>query len=1494
MFGGKVKQDEDNRKLLSEAIDRLGTAQDLMKQANTRICPNCELSYKDALSIKEPFVKNFDTSILSAPLEVLNQDLSSASMAITQFQLLLGQNSYEYVPIHDSTLKTFETIIQEASPLNILDKSVEELANLALALSIEAEGLKSALGRINSIAKRFNLKVGGSLASFRRLDQPDGIEGLLPGVSIDKDVLNEAQKAADNLPTELTIKECIKLSLELNALHDRIRLGLDEMADYATQISLPFDSTDKAIHVFVTMAQIASKAPKELLEYRRPSLNHPSTLKLVNDMESQIKREKTDRESISQEFYLDSLPSIDQIKAATRTFRRGDSIFNIFRSDWRSAKKLFYGICKKKSKMKAGDYEARLDSLVKWLELRESLLTNVEFKSVLGLLFKGLETDFSNIECLMTWYQESRNEVMNSPFLIESFDISSIDSRTINQLSVFFPKLKGIKSDIDDCHDQIDRLIAQTCLQIDATPSRVGWASYNKKVRDMADRLKTSAELLGRYIADAITPNRALELLKARSAITVAHDDIDALAQGTNKLSGILKPLAPSGFAIDCDQLNDYIDEVWRLEGAVRKTVEFVRQYSSAETTLSNLKSFCKSKLSMDTALQKVAIILDKKPAKDWESFVLGLEQKLSTGLRLVKTLKPATSDGISVPEVILGLKYRKDANDIVKGVKNSKVVKNVVKEFFNGLETDLHSLAATLQWGESIIKNRTLDVAIKNALLCSTEALSKFNRVKDALEQIVFYFSATQSQLAELNALGDVDWDDWHSSCKSQTKYLLATDLKNRLEIAVQKTAEVLPWARYISGRKECVELRVGDFVSCLEGGKFESKSIGGFFEFVTYRSIGRRLLNRFPELKNFTGATHDQKRKDFVLIDKEIINLTGDKFAYEIDAKKRLPLGESGYYASDRTEMQLLSHEFSKQRRHVPIRQLIKRAGRAIQALKPCFMMGPMSAALYLQQGTVNFDLVVMDEASQLRPEEAIGAIARGNQLVVVGDPKQLPPTTFFDRGLDSGDDNEDVDVPVVLSGAESILDICQQIFHPVRTLRWHYRSQHESLITFSNYHFYNGKLLVFPSPFDRNRRLGVRSRYVKDGNYNNRQNLPEAICVVDAIIERMKMSPDESLGVVTLNQPQRELIEDLLEKKLRGSAEAENYMSSWEKEGWPFFIKNLENVQGDERDVIFISTTFGKAAGTQKIRQNFGPISRPDGWRRLNVLFTRARKKIELFTSMLPEDISVDGKTPAGTKALKDYLDFAKRGTLASAAGQGREPESDFEIVVGNMLRSKGFEVVPQLGVAGFFIDLAVRDSNQPGKFLAAVECDGPNYYSSNSARDRDRIRRHVLESLGWKDRICRVWSTDWFYDPCRETSRLLDFLEQCRNQVLSEPAPDYDFEDADKETGKDDRPPTSIAIDEESSSDLTSSSEEEFVEVGDKVRYCFIHDPEKKYDVVIVETESNPRRNLINENSPLAQALLNSAVGDESELEVNGEPSRVIRILRIQRQNGMLLG
>jgi very-short-patch-repair endonuclease len=521
--------------------------------------------------------------------------------------------------------------------------------------------------------------------------------------------------------------------------------------------------------------------------------------------------------------------------------------------------------------------------------------------------------------------------------------------------------------------------------------------------------------------------------------------------------------------------------------------------------------------------------------------------------------------------------------------------------------------------------------------------------------------------------------------------------------------------------------------------------------YEFLFYDSLVRSLFNEHPDLWRLSGTTHEETRRKFVELDKTVIELSQLKIGYQT-SRTLVPRGYGGK-PKEKTDLALIQHEITKQRAHIPVRQLVVRAGNAIQALKPCFMMSPMSVAQFLEPGSLKFDLVVMDEASQLRPEDALGAIARGAQLVVVGDPKQLPPTSFFQRAVADEEDNED---RTVADEGESILDIAQSLYQPVRRLRWHYRSQHHSLIAFSNGEFYDNNLIVFPSAFQEHPDLGVK--YVEvAGVYERRRNQIEAERVADAVLAHIKDHPNESLGVVTMNFDQREMIEELLYAKLQNDSFASTWIEHREDGAEPFFIKNLENVQGDERDVIFISVTYGKDS-QGNLFQRFAGVNSQTGHRRLNVLVTRSKRRTVVFSSIDPMDINVTAATPWGVRALRGYLDYAKRGISSQpVVSPGAEPANEHEAAIGTLLKENGFDFVPQVGVSGYFIDLAVVHPTKPGAFLLGIEFDGKSYHSGRSARDRDRLRQMTLENQGWK--IHRIWSTDWFKNRDAESDRLL---------------------------------------------------------------------------------------------------------------------------------------
>lgn len=557
--------------------------------------------------------------------------------------------------------------------------------------------------------------------------------------------------------------------------------------------------------------------------------------------------------------------------------------------------------------------------------------------------------------------------------------------------------------------------------------------------------------------------------------------------------------------------------------------------------------------------------------------------------------------------------------------------------------------------------------------------------------------------------------------------------------------------------------------------------------FDYLLFDAISRLAFKKAPQLLSLSGKSLDQLREEYRAIDAEVMELRRASIASQL--LKRKPLeGHSSGLKSEQTEMALIRAELAKQKRHIPLRQLVGRAGRALQALKPCFMMGPLSVAQYIAPGTLKFDLVIMDEASQMRPEDAVGALARGGQAIIVGDPKQLPPTSFFDRVASSTNDGDTDNGLLLAEDSKSVLELASSIF-PSRMLKWHYRSRHESLIAFSNRQFYKDQLIVFPSPATQAGRFGIGWNYVPEAATTAGVNAIEARAVAKAAARILLEHKGRSLGVVAMNIKQAQRISDEMaalanaDRRLADAmAEAEN-----DSRGEPFFVKNLENVQGDERDIIMISMTYGPSQEGGRVPQNFGPINQDTGWRRLNVLFTRAKERMEIFSSMRSTDIIPKEGGDRGPRSLKGFLEYAETGRLGGEGTLSDRPTgSEFEDAVIEGLRELGYDCVPQLGVANFFLDIAIRDPNHAGDFVAAVECDGAAYHSERSARDRDRLRQEILENLGWS--ILRVWSTDWFRNPDGELQRVSGELKRLIEARRSVPArPEIATESAEKHEG-----------------------------------------------------------------------------------------------------------
>lgn len=691
------------------------------------------------------------------------------------------------------------------------------------------------------------------------------------------------------------------------------------------------------------------------------------------------------------------------------------------------------------------------------------------------------------------------------------------------------------------------------------------------------------------------------------------------------------------------------------------------------------------------------------------------------------------------------------------EALRSDSDVGNLLGALFEAEKTDGDKLKTILGIGGRLAE---LDGKGREAFLHSA-GRGSLNSLKRLVLQVIECDARAHSSLERVAGMMSVAPDIFLAGGRSYS------DIIKRMDAAAGDRDGLLAHSYFAGVRNNLRQYTCKPLVDAIMSE--DLNNVRDVVDALVARAMAREIYSMYGELPLYKGSL-DRLRKQLQQADREVIRLSRERLQSRLYHQARPPAGVRSVRKSELTDMALIMHEISKSRRHISVRNLVTRSAGALLELKPCWMMSPLAVAQYIPQGRVEFDLVIIDEASQMPPEDAIGALIRGRQTMIVGDRNQLPPTSFFRKLLEDEEADEDEQV-----AEESILDMANACFNPVRRLRWHYRSRHSSLIAFSNKYVYEDDLVIFPSPYENRPGMGVSHEKV-GGVYSSSMNPEEANVMVDHIIRFMETDRDRSLGVVVLNKPQQDLLDEKMRYAANMHGHVRDYIERWEEheDGLEkFFVKNLENVQGDERDVIFIGTVYGPEKHSGRVMQRFGPINGINGKRRLNVLFTRAKERIVTFSSMTSADILAKEETGnPGVYMLKRWLEYSKTGILESGkvkAGGG-EPQSEFEEHVIRQIEAMGFTAVPQVGVKGYAIDIGVKHSDWPHGFIIGVECDGATYHSSRSARDRDRLRQEVLEGLGW--RLYRIWSTNWFDNPWRETEKLKKVLIKRLNELLSE--------------------------------------------------------------------------------------------------------------------------
>jgi len=570
------------------------------------------------------------------------------------------------------------------------------------------------------------------------------------------------------------------------------------------------------------------------------------------------------------------------------------------------------------------------------------------------------------------------------------------------------------------------------------------------------------------------------------------------------------------------------------------------------------------------------------------------------------------------------------------------------------------------------------------------------------------------------------------------------------------QNLDDLRDWSGWNLSVQKVLKAGLQPVVQAYQQGELKNDEVLNSFKKAIFRHCSEYIISSESQLSTFNGKLFENKIRKFREKSRYFEELT----KAELFAKLASEIPSFTREAAKSSEIGILQRAIRSKGRGMSLRRLFDLIPNLLPRMCPCMLMSPISVAQYFEIDQTKFDLIVFDEASQMPTSEAVGAIARGKNVIVVGDPKQMPPTSFFSTNNFDEENAEKEDL-------ESILDDCLALSMPSKHLLWHYRSKHESLIAFSNSNYYDNKLMTFPSPDDITTKV---SNIHVPGFYDRgrtRQNRFEAAAITEEVI-RMLADPElskKSIGIVTFSSAQQNLIEDLLNEAFKQRPDLELIAM---ESGEPIFIKNLENVQGDERDVILFSVGYGPDK-EGNISLNFGPINREGGWRRLNVAVSRARYEMKVFSTLRSDQIDITRTSSEGVAGIKAFLEYSEKGkkVLSKKNNILKEKSNSFESHIAEEIRKLGYDVHTNIGCSGYRIDIGVINPENTSEYILGILTDGENYKSAKTAKDRELIRMQVLQLLGWN--IYKLWSPDWWDNPRKVIQEIKDAIENAKNPV-----------------------------------------------------------------------------------------------------------------------------
>ena len=933
--------------------------------------------------------------------------------------------------------------------------------------------------------------------------------------------------------------------------------------------------------------------------------------------------------------------------------------------------------------------------------------------------------------------------------------VSPKAEREIAQIALSKEKLDSYTEALHRERDKIDGslfdvIVAYNETDVDKEISYVIKDIQNKgaeHLSEVIEHLEHYVEMIP-YVGEDYRKNCWFGYIKADTSYTSIiklKDNLMAVLSFLSDLKAIAIDLK-NKFDIDADSVftsNNYSSYFAFLSQSVYLTPSILDK-SKAESVLSHINGqgdtadkYLGIKKDIDASFTEDIYDLDARLVLD------NLTQNYAKGIKRLfsKEYKEISNTFRSYNKANKKLSY----NNILKILENLKELKeceqkflqneNTYRKYFSSEYDGFHTDFAKLLTEVKGVIDHNLPVG---KIAQYTE--EQFKAVKKQ-------FSAYRQKIKKIQDDNKEPIKNVYSDFDPKDFNMLKSPLDRVIEkftLCISNIDDIVNWIDFYTLFKKLREKGAADFLpqaidECVERSQFVST-----YKKIFYKEWFDYIVSTEPALDSLGRILHDRTVDQFAEKDALQFNINKAKIKAEVSSKRPdLDLIVAG------SPVSILLREGEKKKKHKPIRQLLEEIPDLIQTLKPCFLMSPLSVSTFLGSD-FHFDTIIFDEASQIFPQDAVGAIYRGDQLICVGDSRQMPPTNFFNATLTMNDNFTDDDI----TDYESILDLCNTAF-PQIYLKWHYRSKYEELIYFSNKNFYGDRLVTFPSCEKKKQWIGVDYYHV-DGvfEHNTAINKAEADKVVELIYENAEKYPDRSLGVIAFSTRQQALIEKTLWAARKKNPDKEAFFNGENEE--PFFIKNLETVQGDERDTIILSVAYGKD-DDGKVMHNFGPLNKVGGERRLNVAISRAKCNMQVVSSMRYTDIDLSKTKSKGAALLKDYLQFAELGVEDEESVKGKATlDERYCQQAYEYLKAKGYKVDKNVGLSERKINLAVKLPDEDA-YAIAIECDGVDYSSFETTTDRDRLRKQNLNRFGFD--YYRLWSVDWCKNNSDELKRLI---------------------------------------------------------------------------------------------------------------------------------------